>query len=220
MKLKVLDKGSVELLDIMGNDTAIVQAARISYGKETKGEEQDKKLIRYLLKHKHLSPFEQAHIKYRIKAPIFVFRQLQRHRQHWNEISARYTEVVDEYYQPSLWRGQGKGQTSGTYIHDAMIQLDLSRVFCNSVEASINAYHLLLSTGVSREQARMVLPQSMYSEAIFSCDLRNLLNLFDQRIHEGAQEETQSYAVAMRELIKSYFPWTFEIYEEVNQKAS
>lgn len=213
--IKVLDKGRVELLDVMGNDTAIVQAARISYGLETKGEEQDKKLIRYLLTHKHMSPFEQAHIKYRIKAPIFVFRQLQRHRQHWNEISARYTAVADEYYEPALWRGQGKGQTSSDYIKDSTVQLDLSRVFCNAVEKSINTYLLLLESGVSREMARMVLPQAMYSEAIFTSDLRNLLNLFDQRIHVGAQEETQQYAIAMRELIKDIFPWVLEIYEKL-----
>jgi thymidylate synthase (FAD) len=211
--IPVLDKGWIELIDHMGSDARIVAAARISYDSESKGEEADKKLIRYLLKHGHLSPFEQPHMTFRMKAPIFVLRQLMRHRMaNWNEISLRYTEIPDEndYYIPETWRGTdvfNKQSSTGSInrSHVWAATLDYKR----GMEHAIEGYQYLLRVGVCREQARMVLPVSMYSKVMFTIDLRNLLNLLNQRDHDGAQWETREYAKAMRTLVEPLFPWTF-----------
>jgi thymidylate synthase (FAD) len=217
--IKVLDKGFVELIDVMGSDARIVACARISYDHETKGEEADKKLIRFLLKHHHMSPFEQPHVTFRMKAPIFVLRQLMRHRMaNWNEVSLRYVEFGDpqhddleDFYVPLEWRGQDRinkqsstGLISEYQSKPAFLQYDYS------VRKAISSYKQLLEMGVCREQARMLLPVAVYSKVMFTIDLRNLLNLLNQRDHEGAQWETREFAKAMQKLVSEYFPWTFE----------
>ena len=211
--MNVLDKGWVEVIDHMGSDARIVAAARISYDYETKGEEADKKLIQYLLKHGPLSPFEQPHVTFRMKAPIFVLRQLMRHRMaNWNEVSLRYTEIPDEddYYTPNVWRGtdafnkqSGTGRINKTHAYSATLDYERTQV------RAIEHYRYLLNIGVCREQARMVLPLAVYSKVMFTIDLRNLLNLLNQRDHDGAQWETREYAKAMRTLVEPLFPWTF-----------
>lgn len=222
MQINVLDKGYIELIDVMGSDARIVACARISYDNETKGEEADKKLIRYLLKHHHMSPFEQPHVTFRMKAPIFVLRQLMRHRMaNWNEVSARYTEVEDDYYVPAVWRGQSKINhqgSSGTInpYNNAVA----TTAFGRAVYQSLESYRTLLNIGVSRELARAVLPVTMYSKVMFTIDLRNLLNLLAQRDHDGAQEETRLYAKAMRELVSGYFPWTFEALSDISNHST
>jgi thymidylate synthase (FAD) len=218
-KLNVLDKGFVEVIDVMGSDARIVACARISYDNETKGEEADKKLIKYLLTHHHMSPFEQPHITFRMKAPIFVLRQLMRHRMaNWNEVSARYTEVEDDYYVPLDWRKQSKVNHQGS---DGVISGGWEAALCfeqmfRATDQAISSYKTLLKYGVSREMARIVLPVNMYSKVMFTIDLRNLLNLLAQRDHDGAQWETREFAKAMKALVVPYFPWTFEALSILN----
>ena len=116
VETKVLDKGFVRLIEVMGRDTGVVQAARVSYAGTSKGEEKDRKLINYLLEHQHLTPFEHALFKFHVKCPIFVMRQWIRHRMaSYNEISARYTEVKDEFYIPSRWRAQDRKNKQGCF---------------------------------------------------------------------------------------------------------
>lgn len=211
--INVLDKGWIEVIDVMGSDARIVAAARISYDNETKGEEADKKLIAFLLNHGHMSPFEMPHVTFRMKAPIFVLRQLMRHRMaNWNEVSARYTEISDEddFYTPAIWRGQDKfNKQSGTGQINEYCVKPVSLQYDYSVRIAIRSYKELIAYGVAREQARMLLPVSMYSKVMFTIDLRNLINLLNQRDHEGAQWETREYAKAMRALVEPHFPWTF-----------
>ena len=203
--------GSVELLMVAGTDQDIVDAARVSFDKVGNTDpEANAKLIRYLLKHKHLSPFEHNMIKFRIKCPIFVDRQIVRHRIgiSKNEISARYVEVKDEYYVPASLRKQSKSnrQASVDGGGDLDDYISTYRLTC---AAAVRSYHILLDEGVCREQARGVLPQAMYTTSIYTFNLRSLLHFVDLRTHAGAQWEIQQYASAMRELIEPSFPITF-----------
>lgn len=202
-----LDKGFVRLVDSMGDDRRVVAAARISYGQESKGEEKDRKLIKYLLNHGHLSPFEQVIFTFHLKAPIFVLRQLMRYRTaKWNELSARYVEVKEEFYVPQEWRTQDPKNKQASVVAGPD---DIASMYYESVlGVAYQAYQALLERGVAREVARGVLPLATYSEVYMTIDLRNLLNVFKQRIHEGAQLETRVYAEAMRTLIDGVVPWT------------
>lgn len=203
--------GSVELLMVAGTDQDIVDAARVSFDKVGNTDpEANAKLIRYLLKHKHLSPFEHNMIKFRIKCPIFVDRQIVRHRIgiSKNEISARYVEVKDEYYVPASLRKQSKSnrQASIDGGGDLDDYIGTYRLTCAS---AVRSYHILLDEGVCREQARGVLPQAMYTTSIYTFNLRSLLHFVDLRTHAGAQWEIQQYASAMRQLVEPSFPLTF-----------
>lgn len=217
--LSVLDKGHVEKIDHIGSDHRIVECARVSYGQESKGEEKDKKLIRYLLAHGHLSPFEHVIVTFRIKAPIFVFRQLFRYRTaKVNEISGRYVEFTDEFYIPAAWRVQSKTnkQASDGKIHNATLDF----LYHSHMDVVFKRYHELIAEGCPKEMARMILPLATYSEAFFTLDLRNLFNLFTQRIHEGSQWETRQYAEAMKTLITPVVPWVMDIWNEFHGKTS
>lgn len=203
--------GSVELLMVAGTDQDIVDAARVSFDKVGNTDpEANAKLIRYLLKHKHLSPFEHNMIKFRIKCPIFVDRQIVRHRIgiSKNEISARYVEVKDEFYVPASLRKQSKSnrQASVDGGGDLDDYIGTYRLTCAS---AVRSYHILLDEGVCREQARGVLPQAMYTTSIYTFNLRSLLHFVDLRTHAGAQWEIQQYASAMRQLVEPSFPLTF-----------
>lgn len=210
----VLDKGFVRVVETMGGDTSIVQAARVSYGAGTKSVREDKKLIEYLLRNEHLSPFEMAEIKVHVKAPIFVARQWVRHRTaSWNEVSARYSEVPDEFYVPApeavatqaKTNKQGRGEPLGPRDTDAartMIEGGSKRAF--------NTYKCLLSLGVARELARSVLPVNFYTEWYWKVDLRNLLHFLDLRLDPHAQYEIREYAKALEQIVAAWVPWTHE----------
>ena len=212
MKINVLDKGFVELQDIMGNDLAIVNAARVSYLGESKGEVADKKLLLYLMEHNHTSPFEQVEFKFHVKAPLFVTRQWMRHRTwNYNETSRRYTEKNIDFYFPDNWRTQSENnkQASGDNM-DEDNNLFLKTVFENSVNSSLKLYNDMLTLGVSREMARMILPQNVYTEFIAKTDAHNLMHFFKLRLHKNAQYEIQLYAQAMFDIFKEKLPWTAE----------
>lgn len=226
LTIPVLDHGFVRYIDHMGTDLRIVEAARISYASPSKGEEQDKKLLHYLLKNKHTSPFEQCQITFNIKMPIFVMRQFVRHRmQSLNEVSARYTELPNEFYIPNAWRPQDiKNKQSsidagdwnpfiGMEISGRDHVADCSKFLKRHCEISYKIYQKMLQAGVAREMARMVLPVNIYTEIYTTWDLNNLLKFFALRDDPHAQWEHQQFALAMKQIVTEMFPWTMEAYD-------
>lgn len=225
-EIKVLDHGFVRYIDHMGSDERIVEAARISYKSPSKGEEQDKKLLNYLMKNKHTSPFEMVKITLNIKMPIFVMRQYVRHRmQNLNEVSARYTELPNEFYIPTNWRKQDAKNKQGsvddgefnplTGLHGRSFKLLASDALTAHCERSYDLYKAMLESGIAREMARMVLPVNIYTE-IYSCwDLKNLLHFITLREDSHAQAEIQEYGKAIKAICKELFPWTIEAYENL-----
>lgn len=217
---KVLDgQGFVELVDNFGSDASAVRAARVSYNgdKGVRPEEHDKKLIRYLVRNNHTSPFEHVAFTFHVKAPMFVARQWMRHRTwSFNEVSARYTTVEESFYQPLQWRGQSSDnkQMSEGVIDD----FDVDVAYADAVSNALNSYAVMLDAGVSREMARMVLPQSMFTRFYATIDLHNLLNFIRLRDHDHAQPEIREYAVAMKELASSHAPWTIEAWDEMQSE--
>jgi thymidylate synthase (FAD) len=222
--IPVLDHGFVRYIDHHGSDLRIVEAARISYRSPSKGEEQDKKLIGYLYKNKHTSPFEMVKVTLNIKLPIFVMRQYVRHRmQNLNEVSARYTELPNEFYIPHNWRRQDPTNKQSS-VSEGDWNPDLSDDFNSKWFAAdalkdhcAHAYELyqsMLQVGIAREMARMVLPVNIYTE-IYSCwDLKNLLHFVTLREDSHAQAEIQDYGRAIKSILVELFPWTMEAYEK------
>jgi thymidylate synthase (FAD) len=216
-EIKVLDHGYVRYIDHMGSDSRIVESARISFNQPSKGDEADKKLLKYLWKNKHTSPFEMCKIAFNVKLPIFVMRQWVRHRmQNLNEISARYTDLPNQFYIPEEWRSNlGAGQNKQQSQVDSTLEhKDLTKTVALHCAESYHFYETLLKRGVARELARMVLPVNIYTE-IYSCwDLKNLLHFITLREDDHAQWEIQQYGRAMKGICQTLFPWTMEAYEE------
>jgi thymidylate synthase (FAD) len=221
-----LDLGFVELIDVMPRiipdgqtcDYAICQMARLSYQHGTKTVNEDKGLIRYLMRHQHTSPFEGITFKLHMKLPVFLARQAIRHRTvSLNEISGRYSVMKDEFYFPNSdeLRKQSNTNKQGSEGNIDNIQ---SAVFAEGIKSQCNsAYDLylrMLGAGVSREQARMVLPLNLYTEWYWCQNLHNLLHFLALRADSHAQYEIQVYANAILELIKPLVPWTIEAWED------
>lgn len=217
-EIEVLDHGFVRYVDHMGSDTRIVEAARISYMSPSKGVIADRKLIRYLMKHRHTSPFEQCRITFNIRLPIFVMRQLVRHRmQSINEVSARYTELPDLFYIPEKWRRQDSVNKQGSVWTEgdeewSSHQANRLQILCS---AAYELYKNFLTDGVAKEMARMCLPVNIYTEIYTTWDLNNLLKYFVLRDDSHAQLEHQLYAKAMQEMVREIWPWTMESYDEL-----
>lgn len=210
MEIKVLDKGFVRLVESMGGDAGVVQAARVSYAGTAKGDEKDRKLIEYLLKHQHLTPFEHALLKVHVKCPIFVARQWFRHRfAAYNEVSFRYTETADEFYMPEAWRAQDVKNKQGSVAAPQLDQAKLSRAFAASVENSFKTYKDLLAAGVAREMARMALPVNLYTEFYWTVNARSLMNFLALRADVHAQAEIQRFAEALARVFAEKMPWTY-----------
>jgi thymidylate synthase (FAD) len=203
----------------MGDDQRILEAARISYRAPSKGEEQDKKLLHYLWKNKHTSPFEMVKVTFNIKMPIFVMRQYVRHRmQNLNEVSARYTELPNEFYVPAKWRKQDSKNKQGSVATGELDHAFLSHYLQESNKVAYSTYKWLLEQGVAREMARMVLPVNIYTE-IYACwDLKNLLHFITLREDSHAQAEIQEYGKAIKSICSELFPWTLEAYEQYKWK--
>jgi thymidylate synthase (FAD) len=215
--IKILDKGFVSLVDHMGNDDAIVQAARVSYGKGTKKKSEDRDLIRYLMRHRHTSPFEMVEFKFHCKMPIFCARQWVRHRTaSLNEYSGRYSEMPDECYVPEISRIQTQDMinhqaSSGEQIEEAIfiqgeMEIEQRDVFDN--------YRSYIKSGAAREIARINLPLSTYTQWYWKMDLHNLFHFLGLRMHPHAQLEMQKYAEAIFELIKPIVPVSCEAFED------
>ncbi|MDA8132585.1 MAG: FAD-dependent thymidylate synthase [Elusimicrobia bacterium] len=218
---KVLDNGFVKLVDFLGGDGRAVESARVSFGSVSKGEAQDKKLIAYLLEHGHLSPFEHSVFQFHIKCPIFVARQWMRHRiASYNEISARYTEVHDEFYFPSEFRGQDRSNRQGSLPSAALDQEKMKAIYDRAIKASYSAYKELLDAGAAREMARMVLPVAQYTQFYWSINARSLLNFINLRADSHAQWEIRRYAEAIQDIFSSKMPWTWEAWKALNEKKT
>lgn len=235
-KIDVLNgQGYVALVNSMGDDRSIVNAARVSYGADENGNlqehlvdrtprtpEQDEKLLRYLLVNKHTSPFEHVQLSFEVSAPIFVFRQWHRHRTwSYNEISARYTELPEHFYIPTPddIGVQHKSNKQMREIHtldqsdriERKIQIDQYEIACKQ---SFLVYKDLIAAGWPRELARAVLPVSTFSRMAATVDLHNLIGFLRLRLHAHAQKEIQVYAVAMLQLMGQIVPLTTRIFLE------
>ncbi len=206
---------SVELVRVSGTDVDVANAARVSYGKfVTEISERDKKLIRFLVKHKHTSPFEHNQLSFRIKAPLFVTRQWMRHRMHsYNEISYRYVKAPVEFYYPQAWRYQDKVNKQGS--QGAFTNDDSMGLYKASIEQSYAAYEKLLEQGVCREQARALLPLATYTEFIFTSNLHALMHFMQLRLSAGAQKEIRNYAACLLSLALPHFPVSLGNWQEL-----
>jgi len=217
--VKVLDKGFVRLIDFMGGDLRAVSSARVSFGGESKGEDKDKQLIKYLLEHSHHTPFEHCYFQFHICCPIYVARQWMRHRwASYNEISARYTEVKDEFYMPSEFRVQDTNNKQGSLSSSDLDNKKLREIYEKSIEASYAAYKKLLDAGVAREMARGILPVAQYTQFYWSVNARSLLNFLSLRQDGHAQKEIQDYADAIAVIFAAKMPWTWEAFNRLNKK--
>jgi thymidylate synthase (FAD) len=216
---EVLDKGFVKLIDFIGGDTKVVLAARVSFDMTLKGEEKDKKLIEYLLKHEHFTPFEHSVFQFHIKCPIFVARQWMRHRWgSYNEISARYTEVKDEFYIPKSFRIQDTKNKQGSLESDKLDNEKLIKLYKESIENAYKTYQELLKNGIAREMARMVLPVSQYTQFYWTVNARSLLNFIRLRTDEHAQYEIREYANVISKIFAQNMPWTWEAFNKIYGK--
>lgn len=220
----VLDEGFVRVVDYMGSDAAIVQAARVSYGAGTKQVQEDRGLIRYLMRHRHTTPFEMCEIKLHIRAPMDCWRQWIRHRTaNVNEYSTRYSVAIDATQKttPEEWRIQSKTNKQGSDDHlstevgerltarERELQ-DLARV----------VYQERLDAGVAREQARKDLPLSTYTEAYWKIDLHNMLHFLALRMDSHAQKEIRAYAEVMGEkIVKAWCPFAWEAFMDYRVEA-
>ncbi len=205
----------VRLINTMGSDVEIVNGARVSFGKRREElDDKDKVLIQYLADERHTSPFEHVAFTFHIKCPLFVTRQWHRHRTwSYNEISRRYTSMNLEFYVPNAYRQQAETNRQastdellaetkdGQNIHD-MVE--------KHTQESFNFYESLIDQGVAREQARMVLPQNMYTEMYATVNLHNLIHFIELRIHAGAQWEIQQYALKLLDLAEEAAPYAIK----------
>lgn len=211
--------GSMELLDSMGDDLSIVNAARVSYAGSSADFDpvKDKKLIKYLAKHKHWTPFEQNSLKFRVKCPIYIARQWMKHRC-WvfNEISARYTKFENTIYKPDDFRKQAVKNKQASDACEGDINQELAtEIYETAFGSALEAYNKLLDLGVCREQARGVLPVGSHTEFITTVNLRNYMHWYNLRAPSDAQWEIQQYAKASIELVKNKFPIAIECFEEI-----
>ena len=219
------DKGFVELVDAVGSDLSVVNSARVSFGKhKAELDDKDKKLIKYLIKHKHTSTLEHCFVTFRIKVPLFVRSQHHRHRTwSYNEISRRYTDFDIQFYEPLTFRTQHKSNRQASNASDlidpVLPQWETTAAVAmrHHHKASLQLFEELIESGVCREQARGVLPQNMYTEYYASANLNNILKFIDLRIHEGAQWEIQEMAKGMLEIITKLYPETVGAYREIRQ---
>jgi len=216
--IKCLDKGFVRLVDSMGGDDAIVQAARVSYGQGTSKISQDRGLIRYLMRHRHTTPFEMVEFKFHCKMPIFVARQWVRHRTaNINEYSLRYSEARDEFYFPDPEHIQFQSALN-KQGRSGEVPLELKQKvlahFKEISERSFSMYQELNEAGVARELARSLLPVNIYTEWYWKNDLHNLLHFIGLRSDSHAQYEIRVYSDAMSESVKAVAPFAWEAYQD------
>ncbi len=226
--------GKVELVDHVGNDLTIVNSARVSFGvHKSELDDKDRKLIRYLLKHKHTSTLEHCFVTFRVKVPLFIRSQHHRHRTwSYNEISRRYTAENLEFYEPKAFRTQhtsnrqasNENQLINPLFDDADLMLGrileprtATDLISYHHRMSVKLYNDLMNKGVCREQARGVLPQNLYTEYYASANLSNILKFIDLRSHEGAQWEIQRVAEAMLKILEDLYPETIKAYYEAKK---
>ena len=205
----------VQLIDKMGSDLTVVNAARVSFGKNKEVfEASDEKLISFLARHNHWSPFAHCSLQFRIKAPIFVARQLVKHQVglSWNEISRRYVDYEPEYYMPKNWRLRAEDKKQGS--SNETIEYDIA----NTIKNANTTYNDMLAKGIAPELARMVLPQNMYTEWYWSGTLYAFARVCELRCAEDTQEETRTIADSIDQLCNEEFPYSWKYLRLVKQK--
>ncbi|MEE9429745.1 MAG: FAD-dependent thymidylate synthase [Melioribacteraceae bacterium] len=222
---KVLDDGFVRVIDYMGSDQAIVQAARVSYGAGTKKITQDRGLIRYLMRHHHSTPFEMCEIKLHVRVPMDTWRQWIRHRTaNVNEYSTRYSIAINQGQQtsPDEWRLQsGLNKQGSEGFLDSKIGKELSDEETSLHENIWNIYNSRIEKGVAREQARKDLPLSTYTEAYWKIDLHNLFHFLRLRMDSHAQLEIREFAQTIgNEIVKNWVPLAWEAFEDYRFNSS
>ncbi len=218
-KFPVLDDGFIRVIDYMGSDESIVQAARVSYGKGTKKISEDRGLIRYLMRNRHTTPFEMCEIKFHLRVPMDTWRQWIRHRTaNVNEYSTRYSIAIDaaQKTKPSQWRIQAKDNKQGS---DGYLDEEIGKKLTKREEELQNLardiYQERLELGVAREQARKDLPLSTYTEAYWKIDLHNLLHFLSLRMDSHAQYEIRSYAIIIgNEIVARWCPLAWEAFKD------
>ncbi len=220
MKIDVLDKGYIEVVDKLGDDLTPVNAARVSFGgRSDTFEEKDRKLSKFLIKHKHFSPFRHQHVMFIIKAPEFVMRQWYKHvvgiettsahvtKDHaWNEISGRYVPY-DEFYEPTEFRKQSEDnkQASDGLVED---QIKATMMWREAQTKTIETYKELLDMGMAKEQARSILPLTVYTKVWWTASFQSIMNFIELRDEPTSQVEIQEYARALKEIMLDIFPET------------
>jgi thymidylate synthase (FAD) len=218
---KKISNGFVKIVDLLGNDATVVNSARVSFGKNIQEiRDKDKKLLDYLAKHKHTSPFRHCYVQLHIKAPELVARQWYKHivggeysfkDQPWNEISGRYVEFDQEFWIPNEIRPQSKDNKQASEIGTTIEQNEEAvELFKNSIDDSYTAYEKLLKLGASKEQARGVLPISFYTEWYWTASLQTLSHFVNLRDHEGAQWEIREYAIELDYLLQQVLPYSWK----------
>ena len=227
MKIDVLDKGYIEVVDSLGDDLTPVNAARVSFGGQSdEYTDKDRKLSRFLIKHKHFSPFRHQHAMFIIKAPEFVMRQWYKHvvgiettsshvtKDHaWNEISGRYVPY-DEFSEPKEFRKQSDDnkQASDGLVDDQVVASIYWGTAQNNV---IETYNKLLDMGVAREQARSILPLTVYTKVWWTASFQSIMNFIELRDEPTSQVEIQEYATAMKKIVLTLFPETTKLWSEI-----
>ncbi len=228
MKEEVLDQGFLEILDKLGNDLTVVNSARVSFGKrKTEYTDGDRKLVKFLVKNKHWSPFRHIIVQFHIKAPEFVMRQWYKHvvgiettsssmtKDHaWNEISGRYVPVTD-FYKPTNWRAQSENnkQASEGSVEK---QDEATKIFDSIMQSIVDSYEKLLELGVAKEQARLILPLNQYTEVYWTASFQAVMNFIELRDEDTAQWEIRQYAIAMKKMMMELYPETTKIWFENN----
>jgi thymidylate synthase (FAD) len=221
----VLDHGFVRVIDYMGTDASMVQAARVSYGAGTKKTNEDRGLINYLMRHHHTTPFEMCEIKLHLKMPIFVARQWMRHRTaSMNEYSARYSVLSNEFYIPEVSQlatqseinKQGKSSNEFNREHAA----EILEILKQSENDAYEKYsHMINDLSLARELARTILPLGVYTEMYWKIDLHNLLHFLRLRADVHAQYEIRCYAEVILEILKKWVPFTYEAFINYRKDA-
>ncbi len=230
MKSKVLDKGFIEVIDSLGNDLTVVNSARVSFGKrKTKFDKSDERLVRYLAKHKHYSPFRHLQVQFHLKAPEFVMRQWYKHvvgiettsnsstKDHaWNEISGRYVEY-DEFYEPAIYRKQSddnKQASEGQFEGQSEIAIAANWKQAHSM--TLTAYKNMIDAGMAKEQARCILPLTLYTEVYWTASFQAVMNFIELRNEKTAQIEIQDYAKVLLDLMLEVYPMTTKLWAEAH----
>ena len=229
MKIDVLDKGYIEVVDKLGDDLTPVNAARVSFGtKSDTFEEKDRKLSKFLIKHKHFSPFRHQHVMMIIKAPEFVMRQWYKHvvgiettsssvtKDHaWNEISGRYIPV-QEYYYPEVWRKQSEdNKQASDGVLDDLQQKRMTSFYNEYMRQVEMTYDRMIEAGMAKEQARIVLPLSQYTQVWWTASFQSVMNFIELRDEPTSQVEIQEYARALKTIMMESFPETTKLWSEI-----
>jgi len=230
MKSQVLDKGFIEVVDSLGNDLTVVNSARVSFGKrKTKFDKSDERLVRYLAKYKHYSPFRHLQVQFHLKAPEFVMRQWYKHvvgiettsnsstKDHaWNEISGRYVPVEDFYY-PSVWRKQSDDNKQASEgVLDELQQKRMNSIFNEYMRQVEMAYDRMIDAGMAKEQARIILPLNQYTEVYWTASFQAIMNFIELRNEKTSQIEIQEYAKVLLELMREVYPMTTKLWSEAH----